>query len=155
MTKIAHASAVLPLLAMTLACSGPIRVAPRWRVEVRESGRPVPGVTAVESWRHRDCEAVGHTATAVTDERGVVEFPERMLDRANCKEPFAEGRRQSVREVVEHGPHVDVLISVRQPRDQFPPLIELPPPGRDGVSFTSIELEPGWTHIAPYREEPR
>lgn len=148
MTRMVLLGRVLPLAVVASACSGPVRVAPRWRIEVRENNAPVPGVAAVESSRHRDCEGARHSVTAISNAEGVIEFPERTLERANCKEPFAEGRRQSVRETPEHGPDVYVIVRVLQPGGQFPPMLELPAVGKDGVAFTAVALQPGWKHVA-------
>lgn len=152
MTRMVMLGGVLALVVVASACSGPIRVAPRWRIEVRENGAPVPGVAAVESSRHTDCEATRHSVTAISNAEGLIEFPERTLDHANCKEPFAEGRRQSVRETPEHGPDVYVIVRVLQPGGQFPPMLELPPVRKDGIAFTAVTLQPGWKHVTPGRE---
>jgi len=58
-----------------------VLVVPAWTVTVSTNeGAGIPGVPVLEAWQHNTVESESHTDIRLTDDAGVVAFPERTVN---------------------------------------------------------------------------
>ena len=104
--------ALLLITVLVVLCIIPFTTveAPDWEVNVVDkSGKPLGGVNVGESYKNYSAEQTGGELTLVTDERGLVVFPERTIRSSGFKRMIAIALSATGGVHASFGPHAYVF----------------------------------------------